>query len=319
MPEWAADAEVLARVTLALQSWRQGDIASPGVMVHVADAGNPLTHEATVGVAEGERVHAVEQKYEQIVVLTQTCDVVRSPGHPDHRPFVQVAPLVRLKGDELAQARKSPRYAPVPGGGVDAFADLDICTTMEKSVLAGLERIQGCSNDDDARSFGRAAGRHRGRFAFPNDVNLALDKLRKRMVSKTGRDSPEGRRVDEVLQIRAAATPDWRAIYDLDLTFIVDEGRLAAVSPDDPLSDEIQNFASGVPAIAAISAQIEDASLSAADRSYLWQLLVERWCELCSPTGQVRSIAGTAESADVLPFAAIYRTEQLDLDFLSEE
>lgn len=319
MPEWAADAEILARVKRALQSWRQGDIASPGVIVHVADAENPLTHEATVGVAEGERVHAVEQKYEEIVVLTQTCDIVRSPGHPDYRPFVQVAPLVRLEGDELAQAKKSPRYAPVPGVGMDAFADLDICTTMEKSVLAGLDRIQGCTNDDEARSFGRAAGRYRGRFAFPNDVNVALNKLRNRMISKTGRDSPEGRRVDEVLQIRAAATPDWRASFDLDLTFIVDEGRLVAVSPDDPLSGGIQNFASGLPAIAAISAHIEDASLRAADRSYLWQLLVDRWCGLCAPVGQVRSIAGTAESADVLPFAAIYRTEELDLDFLSEE
>src|SRR5581483_9767840 len=103
-------------------------------------------------------------------------DVVRDifdAATADLRPFVQVAPLVQLDGQSLAYARsgRSPRFAAVVAVSDDVFADLDRTTTIEKAVLAGLERERGCPDDASARAFSAAVARHRGRFAFPDDLS----------------------------------------------------------------------------------------------------------------------------------------------------
>lgn len=208
---WRADPSLVERIDAALRDWQQGDIARPGLALHLARADAPTTPEASEAGGSEDEVVAIVTEFDAVVVTSQTCDVVRSS---QDRPFVKVSPLVRLDGDALAgaKARRRPRYAAVPGGGEDAFADLDRETTLEKAVLVGLDRTNGCLTNDDSRRFGSAVARHFGRYAFPDEVTRSLEPLRKRLSAKAGKvGSAQGRRFDEIVQIRAQIPRQWVA------------------------------------------------------------------------------------------------------------
>jgi hypothetical protein len=160
-------------IDVAMASYAQGDIVAFPRFVYF-----------DVPQQKSKRLSFVEQEPEAIVILTQTCDVAR---RSQERPFIQVAPLVRIVDADTArrcQAGAHPRYAWVPASGADGFADLDRVATVTKRLLATCEHSRGLRNDDERREFARSIVRKFERFAFPDDLRDSLQPLRDRILEK---------------------------------------------------------------------------------------------------------------------------------------
>jgi len=79
--------ECMARVDAALAAWRQGDCVVEGKhsFVHRLDIDCPVTHAAEVAAAGGADL--ASQEIVGFVVVSQTCDAVRSC---QDRPFIEI-------------------------------------------------------------------------------------------------------------------------------------------------------------------------------------------------------------------------------------
>ena len=103
-----ADASRTALIDRALAVWRQGDVAlDEKWFVQVGDGSSPLTDAAAQA---GPGVQALTVECEGLVVVSQTCDVVRACTD---RHFVEVSPLIRVDKEEAARALKG--YLPARG------------------------------------------------------------------------------------------------------------------------------------------------------------------------------------------------------------
>lgn len=211
------DASEIKRIDCALQAWRQGDAVIDGdiFMVHLADQRHPLTEATRAAAAdfsdEYTTIH-VPTSVRGLVVLSQTCDIVRTCVQSH---FVELCELVRIKDEkqlqEIQKGRRS-RYAYLPElADKHLVADLDRTVTAEKAVLAGWSRVEGCATDEERVAFAAALARKRHRFAFPNGFNTGLRKFRDNIKDKHGRDSSEGRLVDAIKEIRVQPDPGWGA------------------------------------------------------------------------------------------------------------
>ena len=112
-----------------------------------------------------------------MVMLSQTCDVVRGCRE---RPFVEIAPLMRMSEQDVEAVRrlKRPAFACVSATAADCLvADLDRTMTVEKALVAGWTRIPGWETDAELRDFALALARKRSRFAFPDDFVSAAQPL----------------------------------------------------------------------------------------------------------------------------------------------
>ena len=90
MATLSPDSDEARRIDAALQDWRQGDLAlEESWFVHVGDPGAPLT-DAAAEAADGD-LQALTSEVRGLIVVTQTCDIVRACVD---RPYVEVAPLV---------------------------------------------------------------------------------------------------------------------------------------------------------------------------------------------------------------------------------
>lgn len=200
----------LDEVDRVLRSWRQGDcVVVPSWFVHRVDSVSPVTPAGTAAVRDG--FDLAEVNVPGLVVLTQTCDIVRSCKK---RPFVEASPLVEVDERDLHEIQRArrPAYAYVPGlAGRRLVADLDRVMTLEKPVLSRSPRTPGCSSDDEARAFARALARKRARPAFPDDFTELLRELQDRLSGKREKHSIETRALRTLDEIRVRATPDWAA------------------------------------------------------------------------------------------------------------
>jgi hypothetical protein len=205
------------RVNDALADWRQGDVAlDGGWFVHVADGAAALTD---VAAEAGEGTSIVQATAEGTVVLTQTCDLVRSCIA---RPFVEVAPLVEVTEETAHEIERGhrPNYAIVPSlRSRRLVADLDRVMTVEKSIVATWTRTPGCTSDDEIRKFGSALARKRVRFAFPDDFNALVRKLQSRIEEKHDKLSDEGRALRALREIRVTGSPSWENADSVDVFF----------------------------------------------------------------------------------------------------
>jgi hypothetical protein len=215
--EGVDDADI-ARINGLLAVWRQGDVVlQEEGFVHLADLACPLTEEAEAAqaaVASGTdepQIAGIYTAVPGVVVLTQTCDIVRSCRE---RPFVEVAALMEVEEARLRETRKAllVNRAYVPGiADRRLVADLDRVMTVEKAVLARWPRTPGYSTEAEARAFGEALGRKRTRPAFPDDFFAAMTRLQRRIRDKHGRSSSEGRLLEALREIRIHASPSWDA------------------------------------------------------------------------------------------------------------
>jgi len=207
----------LIQVNQALRLWRQGDcVLGPEWFVFRCDPKMAITEEGRAAAASGSEL--AEEDVAGLVVLTQTCDVVRDC---EERPFVEVSPLIKVAEDILHEIERGrrPRFAFVPAlAGRCLVADLDRVMTLEKPALAAWVRTPGWTTDAEGRAFTEALVRKRSRFAFPDDFCLLVRELEGRLRGKHDKDSDEGRALRALGEIRVSASPAWTTEH-IDLFF----------------------------------------------------------------------------------------------------
>jgi len=198
--------------------WRQGDcVLQPSDFLWLTDVHFPLT-EAGKAAAE-EEAEVAAQTFLGAVVLTQTCDIVRSC---DERHFLEVAPLVEVEPPQLSEIRKGKQlgYLYVPALTEKRLVgDLSRPMTVEKSVVAGWERVPGWSSDQEGRDLSRAIVRRLERFAFPDDIVKMYGNWERKIKKVHGKASPEGQVLLQLSEIRVEACPGWDA-EEVDITFL---------------------------------------------------------------------------------------------------
>ena len=140
-------------VDQTLRVWRQGDVSLDADLefLHFADLSRPHSP-ASIQVADaleanGEALEpgatAVLDGVRGVVVLSQTCDIVRGCRF---QPFVEVAPLVEVDEVWIEEIRrlKRPGFAYIPNISDERLvADLDRVMTVEKALAARWTRIPG--------------------------------------------------------------------------------------------------------------------------------------------------------------------------------
>lgn len=208
-----SDADI-DRIDAALRNWQQGDLvpgtALPFAFYSLATA--PLSFAAQQTAAEpGDNLMLVETTEAGFVLLTQTCDVVRSCRD---RPFVDLAPLMAATPELIEECRRLKRVSPAyhPVAAVRGMVvDLDRSMTIEKAVISECACERGLATTTEMLAFQEALKAKWARFAFPDDFVAASSKLTSRIKDKAGRKSAEGQHLDAIDEIRVAAAPDWEA------------------------------------------------------------------------------------------------------------
>ena len=268
-------------IDAALADWRQGDCVIDGEhwFVHRGEeagkAGFPHEQPDTTSP------QLLENEVEGFVILTQSCDVVRKWLG---RPFVTVSPLVAVDDPkDLSRIKRGqvPQYAFIDGvSDKNLVGDLDRVMTIEKKEVATWHRITGCSTDEHKRAFSQAVARKHARFAFPDEFNLLVRKLRARLQEKHDKITAEGEALRGLREIRVRAAPSWEASeVELMFWFVRDE---AAGSP------------------------------SAAEES-----LPSNWLGLMPPIGRFKKVEGIIVTLDYLTAKDYVESDRLDLDQLS--
>jgi len=252
-----------------IATWRQGDCV----------LGEHWFVQRTVSNEDG--VDLRETPVPGFVVLTQTCDVIRSARDRD---VLEVSPLVMVDAEHLRTIEKGyrPRYVYVPSLAEDGLVgDLDRVMTIEKRVAGGWTRVPGWTVEHEARTFAMANGRKRTRFAFPDDFTPFAKKLQSRMIEKHGRGSPEGQALRALREIRVQAAPSWdHENVSLLFWFVRDD------------EDEIFDGVDGAS-------------------------LLEKWLALVPPSGRYVVVDGQVTSLERLTADEYVHSDNLDLDHLS--
>lgn len=269
-----------ARIDGVLQEWRQGDcIVGEQWFAYRVDTSIALTEAAENAIQSGADL--AESEVRGLVVVSQTCDLVRSSLE---RPFVEVSPLVEVGAQEIRQIERGyrPRYAYVPGVADQRLvADLDRTMTVEKTVVARWARVQGCREDVDVRRFAAALARKRARKAFPDDFSRFVAKLQSRIQEKHDKNSAEGRALAALTEIRVQATPSW-AESTVEITFLF-------VRPSGSDSFEGKR----------------------------WSDYLEEWLRLVPEAGRFTKVLGQVTTHSRMTAADYLSSDQLDLDHLS--
>jgi hypothetical protein len=280
VPTLAPDSAEAKGIDAALQEWRQGDLALDELwFIHVGDPAEPLTDASAEADAAG--LQALTSEVAGLAIVTQTCDVARTCAA---RPYVEVAPVVRVEADDLVaiQRGRRPALATLPALASRSLAvDLDRVMTVEKSVMAKWKRTPGYTSDADGRAFAQALARKRVRFAFPDDFTELAKKLQARLIDKHEKTTDEGRGLRALLEIRVQASPTWDASPVALLFWFVRH-------------DADANF-----------------------EGENWADLLKDWLKLVPKSGRFTEIDGQVASLEEMTGADYVGSDPLDLDHLS--
>ena len=209
--------------------------------IHVADLSVPGTPESELFAADqaaaGEPLGlaVVSQDFSGFMIVSQTCDIVRSCAT---REYVELCPLIEVPQNKLGQVRagRMPRYLWCSGLGDHALAaDLDHVSTVEKRTLIQLndQRIVGVNGEEERRRLASALARKRARAALPDEFVAFIEPLQRRVKERHGRDSDEGRFLAAMREMRAVPDPEWGAApTDVTLLFLFDDAVQIPVNAD---------------------------------------------------------------------------------------
>ena len=293
-----------------LDQFRQGDVLR-------------VSHFVSLRLNTTSQVVVEDSQPESLVIVTQTCDIVSARRVPQAPRLLQAAVVISVTDptkSAIYRRGDSPRYVPVPLAGDNVFADLDRIISVHVALLEECDHYHGLPDDPRAASqFGKAVARKFGRYPFPNDLALAVEALRTRILEKRNKpDSPEGRVLLQMIQIRAEALPAWSANpVDVFLVFIMRRGFMPPFEPDAAASDELVAWLPNhLDSPVEIASRL-DGDLSAKDRSLVLRSLVNSWSRLCKPVGVVRSLEGEMVGEEEYTVERYWNSESLDLDYLS--
>lgn len=222
--EEQSHAQIDAGVDAASQEWRQGDVvlAYDGgpLFGYQAARRYPLTEPARSGAVEGQATEGTDGSEAEegplmpvdlepehgFVVISQTCDVVRSVRK---RPMVSLA-LLETVDDAKTYERVRRGYMPrlvAPPGLADRLlvANLDHLLCVEKGVLAVVpeeRRVQGRGTDAERRGFAAGLARYFSRHPFPDDFNAAIAPVAEQIVAKHSKDTDLGKLLRAIREVR---------------------------------------------------------------------------------------------------------------------
>lgn len=280
---FAPDVTLVDRVNSSSQAWRQGDVPQlpTASQAWFATPAMPLTlpsNEMT-----GDRFGVVLAAAERLVIVTQTCDIVRDCRDYAH---VTLAGVVRLGPDKALQAQRGhrPRFVALPGLGPEYFADTSLLVSAEKTILLEVDRLPGVVTDHNRRQFADGIARSFGRSALPDDLVRAFDKLTRRIKQKHDKDSDEGRALRLLGSIRVRGLPSWTA-DDIDVRVLF-----------------------------CPNTQSEAESCMSPKQ---WDDMVDEWVGLTEPDGVIRDISGDWLALDRMTALDYLESDHLDLEYLS--
>lgn len=261
------------------------------------------------------------------MVVTQTCDLERGRGS------IQVAPLVTLTPEEDAKwgGKKSPRYFPLDGS---IYADFETVMTVDGAEVRAF--APSALDLQSERALREALARRFGRAAVPGHVASALQEFRKYVIEKDGKDSPQGRMINKIKEIRVGMRPDWKegSIKSLvTVHLILEAGDLF----DDGLVDfdadqnadtyaELERSALETAygpkpkdAIGVLAAQLETTIPGSAEYAILWLALAEAFRLLVEPQlgSQIEELVVEVTDKRAARLELVDSTDVLDLAFLS--
>lgn len=258
------------------------------------------------------------------VVVSQSCDVVQPK-----RELLQLAPLCCLDGPALirgALKKENPRYPLVLRGDDPLFADLARIVSVQKIDVINAPVSPGSDGNSELeeREFGLAVARWFGRFAFPDEVQPWLAPVQKRIRDKYDKPASSLASVLRLVsEIRVEADSWSRFPLDLTLHVIVLAGTLPTV-PDDVEVSTMAPIPGDLNGLCGALLDCEDP----VRLSVLWAAFAEALADLCAPRGAalaeegvstaVASVVGEVWSDDEFPLSRVRKSEQLDVDFLSE-
>ena len=274
------DDAAYASIDAALASWRQGDcVLGEHWFVFRTDLARPITQAGAHAAAE--RIDTAESEILGFMVLTQTCDLVRKARE---RPFIEACPIVEVEEALLREVERGrrPGYVFIPAlENRHLVGDLDRVMTLEKSVVAMWERIEGWQTDTESRRISLALARKRARVAFPDDFVEFATPLMSRMSSKHDKQSDEGRALRALREIRVRAEPSWDAdAIKLIFWFIRD--------PDDSTFEGKR-----------------------------WDILLEEWEKRILAKGRFVDVQALVQTLEDLSAREYVESDPLDLDYLS--
>jgi len=281
MPKLEDDSPEIVRIDDAMREWRQRDIAlDVEWFVHIGDPGAALSAAAAESTDAG--IQALTSAVRGLVVLTQTCDIVRSCAV---RPYIECAPLVEADETFLRDVERGrrPSYAALPALMPERLVvDLDRVMTVEKSIVASWTRRPGWTRDANARRFAQSLVRKRARFAFPDDFTAFAKKLSSRLPAKHDKNSDEGRGLRALREIRVQATPSWDA-----------------------------------PSVTVLFWFVRDERQGPMFEGRDWSKLLDSWLALVPSAGRFEVVEGLVVRLEELNGADYVSSDRLDLDHLS--
>ncbi|NQY97271.1 MAG: hypothetical protein HRT82_08915 [Henriciella sp.] len=226
----AVENETAQHIPNALEYWRQGDFVLDCGPFIFADKAPPDNPDGLIPrYADG---------YRGFAVISQTCDIVRSE---DKLPCVVVAPLVEVTQShrEMIARGRAPRFVSIENAPEGVVVDLAQAMSVSKTLLTTWPRTQGFDSSERARRFAYGLERAFGRFAFPEDFNTSIARLRKKIQSKYGNpDSPLGKALDLVQELRVRPSNDWNAsTVSIKFFLIFETGELEESTITDVVSE----------------------------------------------------------------------------------
>lgn len=303
-----------------LSEVQQGDVIDLQRHGWLAHGDLPTTKISLEHAPVGEFRTLYEKPSHGVAVLTQTCDIVPRAGRD--RPFVAVAPLVPLDGDEASEALRGrrPRYAPMPSyANGDLFVDLDRISTIETGVLLLHERSQGLTDDDERLRFSACVARKFSRFAFPDELATSMAKWRSNLISKHDRPaSPEGELFRSAIEVRIAVVDGvWRDdAIDVLVTVLFPPGFLPVPDPGFDPDGGVVSRVSTMEA-ATIAVQLLDGGLEPQLGMLMCDRLETLWAQRCKPEGVIRTIGFELLGTDDMTVDVYRSSFPFDLEFLS--
>ena len=312
--EWLTDEQINR-----LSEYRQGDVVSLPRQVWLAHGDLPTTAYSRDHAAGGTLSSVHEAAPNGQVILTQTCDLVPRAGRD--RPFVALAPLVRLEEDEASLARRGrmPRYAHVPAfKDGSCFADLDRITTIETGLLLLQNRTPGLSNDAERLAFARALARKFDRYAFPDDLHVSLSRWREQVISRHGKEnSPEGALYRSAVDVLVSADPAWDADrIHVRVTVLFDPGFLPPTNPESVLGVGDVEQVHGLSA-AELAEQICNREVGAERGGLMCERLELLWSERCDCVGKIATVEFALLGTEDMTVDEYRRSVSFDLEFLT--
>ncbi len=320
----ATFASALQRAAVVVCDLIQGEVlAVADACVTLADAAAPLSSEAAEVAAQeavDEGIVLVPQRgVDHVVLLSQTCDLQVT----DERDFhCLVAPVVVVSEQVAREALRGrrPRIAALPWMGSSSVVDLSRVTTIERSLLVNAASLGRPRTPRESLSFAEGVGRYLTRPALPDHVNDVLRPLAKRMLEQADKESPEGRCIRLLDEIRVEGDPDIDATeVALNVLMILEAEKLPTLPNTDVVDDARVDhlIASGR---AAAAQAVENASNSVGKRE-AWTALAECWMkpsvDLVDQIAGIGSVTVEVLNDEELTYGRSKNAHLLDYRFLS--